>query len=749
MSRMTFQDLGRLDQLIVTNPDDLPSIVDLDKARWAATSVPVSQLFCDPAFLAYMDTDKNARIRVEEVCAAQKWVWERLRDRSRMVGENDRLDLGALDPGHPEAAKMKALAERLLGQMGQKGGREITLTDVRAFRASYTAKFPNGDGVVAPAQIPDAEVAGFAEAVIQVTGGADELSGTKGVGAASLDAWKAAVTAFAAWKAKATGEAAATVLPFGGDTAGLVALVQTLSPKVLQFFAQCDLVRQEAAAAERLQSTKEELAALDVTSPTAIDAWLARAPLGALNREGRLDLVEGVNPRFADPLATLRAQVLPKALGQEVAALTLADWTKVLAFIQPHLAWRAELPAGIPEDSDPAALQALHDGPLPGRVAALIEEDKGVADELQEFNNLEKLILYQRWFLPLVNNMVSFPDLFDPSRRALFVTGELILDGRKLNLCVRVADKAAHKKIAEGSLMFVAYVDLVRKDGAGVEHTDHVAAAVTSGTKGGIGVGKRGVFYDRDGVEWDATVVDVISNPISIWEAAWSPIERLKALIASRIEQFAGSKATALETEATGMAAGTTAVPGTAAAPATTTAAPATTTSSSSGGMQNLLLTGSVAFAAVGTTLTYVVNTLSGMSFVDIFTSIGMVVGGLMAVSGFLGWLRLRRRDISTLLEACAWALNGRMRLTRPLSLLFTLRPPVPKGSEVRAAPGAWKLRLFLFLLVVAALGLGYWLVQHPEVLDSLRNPEPAGEAAAAEAAPADAAATEAAPAAP
>ena len=42
-----------------------------------------------------------------------------------------------------------------------------------------------------------------------------------------------------------------------------------------------------------------------------------------------------------------------------------------------------------------------------------------------------------------------------------------------------------------------------------------IAAAVTAGVRGGISIGKRGIFYDRDNQEWDATIVDLIVQPIS------------------------------------------------------------------------------------------------------------------------------------------------------------------------------------------------------------------------------------------
>ena len=733
MSRMIFQDLGGIDQLLLTTPEELATIHQLDKARWAATSVPCSQLMCDPAFLTYADTDTNGRIRVEELCAAQSWLWARLKDRSRLADKTESLRIADLDAEHTEARQLKALAQRLLQQLGAANAGEITLAQVRDFRSTYTSRYPNGDGVVAPAHATDAAITSLIEQVVAATGGAAELSGVKGADTASLAAWETAARAFLVWKAKGEGEGAAAIHAFGPDTAGAVALVQELAPKVAQFFAQCALVTLETNANARLQATPEELAALDVRDPAAIDAWLTRAPMAPPASDAVLRLTGPANPKYAAAMQRLATDVAPRALGRtDVTTLTAAEWATILGYIQPWLAWRAERPANIPEDTDAAALLATLDGPLPGQIRSLIEADLKVADELLEFNNLEKVILYQRWLLQVANNMVSFPDLFAKEERALFEMGTLILDGRRFTFTVKVADKGAHRKLAEATLMFIAYVELNRKDAAGNVHTASVASAVTAGTKGGIAVGKRGVFYDRDGVEWDAVVSDVITNPISIWEAMMSPIDRLRALIAERVEKFAGSKATALEGSATGVAAGTAPVPG---------AAAEKKEESSSSNMQNLLVGGSVAFAAIGSSLAFIVQTVSDIDIVSLVGGLGGLVLGLMAVSGFLGWLRLRRRDISALLEACEWALNGRMRLTSEQALIFTSRPPIPAGSERRAAPGAWRIYLAAFLLIAGALGLGYYFYSHPEALDALRAPAeaPPAEAAPAEAAPAPA----------
>jgi hypothetical protein len=53
----------------------------------------------------------------------------------------------------------------------------------------------------------------------------------------------------------------------------------------------------------------------------------------------------------------------------------------------------------------------------------------------------------------------------------------------------------------------------------------------------------------------------------------------------------------------------------------------------------------------------------------------------IVSLSALLGWLKLRRRDMSLLLEASGWAVNVHMKITRPIGRHFTRIPALPAGS--------------------------------------------------------------------
>ena len=285
MSGWVFRNYGRIDQLLVASADDMERIDELDEARWAATSAPVEQFQVDAGFLAFLDTDGNKRIRVNEVKAARAWTWRILHNRERLVAGSDVLHLSDLDPADAEATGIAALAQHLLATSGAGGG-SITLAEIRRHKTVYVSAFPNGDGVITATQVPE-DVRSVLDEVLAATGGAADLSGTQGIRKEDVDAWLAHLADTIAWRGRIQAEAD-TLLPLGDQTEAAAGLVVRLGHKMDQFFSQCALLALEANARERLTATPDQLAALDISDPVAIDAWLAEAPLAVVNPDSVL-----------------------------------------------------------------------------------------------------------------------------------------------------------------------------------------------------------------------------------------------------------------------------------------------------------------------------------------------------------------------------------------------------------------------------------------------------------------------------
>ncbi len=222
MNNWTFRTYGLIEQYEISSAEDLARIEELDEARWTATSAPIEQYNIDPVFLGFLDEDSDRRIRVRDLQAARRWLWERLEDRSGVSAGSDTLTLSHLS-GSGEAVKISRLAGHLLGQLDSADTSRISIAQIRSFKASYAARYPNGDGVVTPAQLPES-LQGVAAEVLTATGGAADLSGAVGVRANDVAAWLERVTAWLAWHDRAAAEAD-TLLPLGDDTAAAAARV--------------------------------------------------------------------------------------------------------------------------------------------------------------------------------------------------------------------------------------------------------------------------------------------------------------------------------------------------------------------------------------------------------------------------------------------------------------------------------------------------------------------------------------------
>lgn len=687
MRRPVFRNFGGMYQLRLESAEEIRYIRELEKARWSATSAPLEQFYCDAQVLAYLDTDNNGRIRVHELLDAQQWLYTNLASRDGFERASDELQLASLDPKAADAPKMKQLAEHMLKELGLASARSISLAQVRTFRSTYAGRFPNGDGVVPPEHADSPELAQLIKDIVAATGGSKDLGGSMGAGAAELASFLGSAQGALAWEAEGAVQTEAetpifpAVMPWGEATAAAAALIEELNDKVEQYFSQCDLLRVEPNAAARMQASAETLAGIDITSTEVLRKWTLSAPLAPPREDGLLDLSGRLNPNYEAQLHKLAAEVLPRALGltdKQRVRISPADWRKARELFAAHRAWRARQPALAPALST-AQLGEYVKGELAAQLTALITKDSAVGEELQQFHNLEKLILLQRWLKEFLNNFVSFPALFNPARRALFIAGTMIIDGRELGFCVRVTDRAAHKRIAATSPIFIIYAELSRKSADG-ESRMEVAAAITTGTRGQIFIGKRGVFYDRDGLEWDAVVVDLIVNPISLWEAAIAPFVRLRDFVGDKIEKFAASKTDAAESAARDSA--TRKEASLIKADEAAKAPPKTPEPQNPANTTNLVIGLSLGFAAATSALALIFKAVIDTDPGKLISGLLMVVLVIAAFSAFLGFLKLRRRDLSTVLEACGWAMNLRMKLRRRLARLFTRRPGLPRGSK-------------------------------------------------------------------
>lgn len=699
---MKRKNFGGMYQFAVATAEDLKRLAELDRALWAATSAPLRDLHCDQQFLEAMDTEGAGRIRVAQVLDACSWTLERLQDTAGVLAGSDVLALSAL-AGNAAGQALRHAAAHLLSELGLSGQASVSLDEVRRFRAGYATSLANGDGVVPPAALPDADAAGLAQAILHTVGGRPDVGGSLGVGREELAKFQAGAAQWLQWH-----RAAPAALVLGTATAQAFQALTALAQPLTDYFAQCDLLAQQHPATAPQLIAPEPLWSADGSS---IETFLQQAPLAAPNLRGELPPIDQVNPSYSARVQAFFETVLTHIPDLGGQPLTREVWQQAVAFLQPYADWRGAEPKEPYAALGELRLVELLDPDLADRLLQAVAIDEAAAPGVQAVADVERLVLNQQNLVALANNFVNFSAIYNNDnrvRRALIDAGNLVIDGRQLGFCIRVEGRDAHKKVAADSLCYLLYADILAKEGAEVVY--RIAAPVTSGERGRLRVGKRGLFVDNQNKEFDAIVVDIIENPISVKEAALAPFRRAGKMVSEKMEQWLGSQQADAEKGLTAHSdkavqsaqqAGTNLIKETKELdakasqpakpaevkpadpkPAEAKAPAAAEPDKPKEGINanTLILGGGMALAGVGALLASLISMLTSLNG---WLAILGVVALVAALSGLLGWLKLRRRDMSLLLEANGWAVNAEMKVTRRIARLFTWVPADPPGTTV------------------------------------------------------------------
>ncbi len=271
----------------------------------------------------------------------------------------------------------------------------------------------------------------------------------------------------------------------------------------------------------------------------------------------------------------------------------------------------------------------------------------------------------------LLCNFVSLRDFYTPGKKAIFQAGTLYLDGRSCELCVRVADVAAHSALSGLSRTYLAYCECRRRGG---DDRMTIVAAFTGGDSDNLMTGRNGVFYDRKGRDWDATIVKIIEHPISVSQAFWAPYKRVARLLTEQIEKFAGAREKAVDAGA---------AKGIADVSAKTEAGKATpATPFDIAKFAGIFAAIGLALGAIGTALASVVTGFLGLSWWQMPLAF---VGLMLVISGpsmLMAYLKLRQRNLGPILDANGWAVNTLARINIPFGATLTGTATLPPGAE-------------------------------------------------------------------
>jgi hypothetical protein len=398
--------------------------------------------------------------------------------------------------------------------------------------------------------------------------------------------------------------------------------------------------------------------------------------------------------------------VIVPLLGER-RVLAESDWSAIRERFAAYEGWLARKPETALEPLGAARMHEIAGSSLAASVAALIDRDLALAPEMEAIASVEKLTRFKRDLKPLLDNLVAFRDFYTRSAKAVFQAGTLYLDARSFDLCFRIEDEAKHAALASRARFYLAYCRCTRK---GEPAPITIAAAITAGDSDNLLVGRNGVFYDRKGHDWDATVVRIIEQPISIRQAFWLPYKQAARMMSEQIQKFAAARASASQAQLTRVVAR---LDG-----ATPPAAAAPSQAFDAARFAGIFAAIGLAAGMLGTAIASIVTGMLQLRWWQMLIAVAVIVLIVSGPSVLIAVIKLRSRNLGPILDASGWAVNARLKISIAFGTALSQRAALPPGAErALADPYAdkktpWGLYIAALIIAAAAAALAWRLTR-------------------------------------
>ena len=700
--RWEFSNIGGSSRVRIKSGEDIAHLRELDPTMWTVLSCPVQGLEIDQASLACIDTDGDGKIRVNDVVKTAEWAVSALSNADKILEGASSISISDFNAETETGRKLASSAREILQNLGREGD-VISLSDTADRVAIFAGTKFNGDGVIIEAAAENDEEKAAIAAIKATLGSVKDRSGEDGVNAELIEAFYKALAEYSAWCA------AKPKLPYGDDTEAVLSAYQALDAKARDFFVRSKVAAFSPDNAARLDVQTawiEAIAGSDLSSK--LDE-IAAYPLAGITGKAEIPVDAAINPAWSAHFASLTKLVVPEG----VAAVDEPLWNEIGAKLAPYIAWKAAKAGAAVESLGVEAVNSFLAADLKQSLLDLVAKDLALKEEAENIDNVDKFLHVYRDFYRLLKNFVTLEDFYskDKNVKAVFQSGTLIIDQRACRFCMNVADMAKHNTMAPASGMYLVYCDCTTKTKPG---KITIVAAVTVGDVGDLAVGKNAVYYDNQGLEWDAVITKIIDNPISISQSFWSPYRRMADAVQNLINKSAAEKDAKLMKDATDKI---NAAP--AAAPASPDAKPAPAQPFDIAKFAGIFAAIGMAFGMIGSALASLVKGFVALSWWQVILAF---VGILLVISGpamVLAWMKLRKRNIAPLLNANGWAVNASAKISIAFGETLTdiAKFPKLKLKDPYAKKGlpVWA-RILIWLLVIAVLAAGaaavyfFWL---------------------------------------
>lgn len=719
----SFSRVGGVNRVNLETGMDLISLEHLDQKLWTALSCPVYGLEIDYKTLELIDTDKDNRIRVPEIIQAVKWVTSLIRNPDDLTRENQKLPLSSINDNTDEGKVLIKSAKQILSNLGKPENEEISVEET-SDRAKIFAKTGfNGDGIITEYSSDDKKIKALINDIISCMGSATDLSGIEGITLEHINGFYENCQAYSDWHAKAETNLK-SILPFGESTADALASFNSIKGKIEDYFLRCRLTEFNPDSSDILNSLDSRYEEIRHKDLSGCINEIASFPIAMIEPKNTLSLRKGFNPAWRKALTDFDKLVMNHLFpGKEY--LDEPDIEVIGSTFNDYTMWLSEKKGTCIEKLGLARIREILSGETKEILCSLIEQDKALEINTNNIFLVDKLVRYYRDLFKLLKNYVTFYDLYSPDNEAIFQAGKLYIDQRCCDLCLKVTDMSKHNSLARTSGLCLIYCDCYS---AGMKMT--IVAALTDGDIYNIEVGRNAIFYDRKGNHWDATIIKIIDNPISIRQAFWSPYIKVSRFISSQIEKIASAKDKEVESAATsGIQNASTRIDSgikesISSSHAMKSPSPVKASAPAQpfdiGKFVGIFAAISLAFGAIGSVIASVLTGFLSLSWWKMPVAL---LGVILAISGpsmIIAWLKLRKRNLAPLLDANGWAINARSTINITFGNTLTHLARLPINSKVNLLdPFSKKKRPWLpvIITVIILLCITGYLLWHYDFL--------------------------------
>lgn len=680
---------GGFDQVQLESGSDLTALEHLDRKLWVALACPVDNIHLDTRTLTFIDSDSDRRIRADELIAAIKWAAARLKNPDDLIKSVDGISSDALNDDTDEGKCLIAALRTALTALGKPTDGTLTVEEAQKVEQSLFKKAFNGDGIITEESTTEESVRALIKDIIATVGSEMDRSELPGITAEMVETFFKRAEAYAAWASE--GSSDSSLVPLGDATAEAALSLEVVRLKIDDYFARCSISAFDDRAVVALGISENALVEMGPSLIAITDERCAALPLAPISPLAQLPLGAGHNPAWHDRMLSFIGKAVEPIIGKG-AILSRDDWERLKKTFAPWFSWQERKPSDGVEQLGIDRITALLSENKKESLSALITLDNAEAPVLASLADVEKIARFHRDLYCLSINFVNFKDFYSAQRMAVFQTGVLYLDQRSCQLCMTIADANQHSAMAALAGAFLVYCNCRRR---GDLEKMTIVAVFTNGDSDNLMVGRNGVFYDRCGNDWDASVTKIIENPISMKQAFWLPYKNLVKMI----ETLVAKRAAAADAESTGKL--NTAAAGTLSADAVKAPPPKKIDIGTVAAL-------GVAAGALGTFVATLLGYTTGIARLGPLAIIGALVGVLLLISGpslILAYIKLRKRNLAPILDASGWAINAKARISVPFGATLTKCAQLPPGSKRSLSdPYAEKKSLWPKIIIILIL---------------------------------------------